>query len=273
MKNIFNYNKVVILLLISILLSGCAKTTYLRCSSDYRDKLNCNKNIAVFLPEVLANQIEATSSVKRLDSYEYILEEEIIESLIPKLQDKNYNVTLLDRKFLHNNKLLHYAIDLKDFYKESLVNIYKDRLLIPVKEAYQLDLDMEGAQQLKHLADNTKCGLILYVEFYATSRSNANQMTDLALSVLFRPLAVSMRSTGGHPFIDSSDNDFHEISTALVIIADAATSKVIWSNVYSEKYSMFDSMGSHADRSIDRKRLNNIFNQILKDLPEYGEGF
>ena len=130
--------RVILLSLVSVIFIGCASTTSVRHTGNYKSALEINKNLAVLPTEALVYETQVSGN-KRLYDFEYNIEGIIADQIIPILRDKGFNARLLTRKDLHDQKLHEQVLRLEDRFKEVDQKIYKQSYM-DEKLAFNIDL-------------------------------------------------------------------------------------------------------------------------------------
>ena len=245
-----------LIIILTFALSACgAKHTFVRSTPDYEHKLRTAKIAVLITPEVEVNTIDAFGKKDRQYDYEDRLENNIIETLIPQLEDKGFNakVQALSRKEVKEYQLSSSILKIKDSFNDVIKELYTNDGAWPEEKAFSVDKRVEGAIEFH---DKLNADLLIMVSLYSESKTSGAMTAEVAKHVLLS--AVGIRG----------NLDEMEKTRAKIAVIDSMTGKILWtnsigskSNIFSTSYDSF----SDADK-VDKERLTHLFDLALVDL-------
>jgi len=248
-----NFKNTFLLVILSLTLSGCAKTTMLRTATDYQHSLPKLRNVVVLPPIVEVNAIDAGGKAVRQHDYEYQLEQNITDVLVERLHAKGYAIKPVTKKAIHDFKLSRKVLAFQEEYQGQIDALYSP-LLWEEKKAFAIETFFKTDTQ--ELQNSINADAIMFVEYYGKSKTSGASAKDFAIG-LFVP-------SHGNAIEDSAEF----ISLRLAII-DPTTHKILWSNLAREGYGAFSSAFSNMSslEKVDKKRINKLLDTILDKLP------
>ena len=242
-----------ICLLLSI--SACTKTTFVRSAPDYTHSLVKARVTLILPPSAEVYQVDAMNKKIRMYDYEERLEDSIADTLIDKMYDKGYNVKLLSKAEIANNKISSHYIDTKDNFEDVVKILYKNGAW-KEKEAYSINQKIPSAVDLGKKAG---ADLLVIVNLYAESKTSGAMARDFTMQV-FTAALTGRANTG---------SDKSEFSTMRIAIIEVATGKVLWTHSVGSSNDMIGTtINSLSDNAkVDKKNLSKLFDTAFEDLP------
>lgn len=233
------------------MLSACSKTTTIRRHKDFQNHLSNSKQLAILPAAVHVVTVDALGKETRNYDYESQVEDIIIDILKPKLAEKNYRTTFLNRRKIHDNKLSPRVLAFREEYNKQITSLYS-AYSWEVEKAHNVDLLLE--KQLSDVAKLTESELVIFVEYSLRAKSSGACAKDFTLAVLSTALGAS-----------ASQEPAELVSLRLAII-DPRDGKFIWSNFSHTGYGTFSGLLT-SNKDYEAKRLKEIFTVLLEELP------
>lgn len=246
--------KLLPLLLMATLLSACAKTTSVRRHKDFHDQFSKVKTMTILPTAVEVVTVDAGGKITRNYEYEQLVEDVILDVLMPKLGQMGYNTKFLSRSEIHNNKLSRNVLAFREDYNAKIPGLYKT-LLWEEEKAYNVELFLKKpAKAVTALAGSD---LMIFVEYYLRAKTSGACTKDIALSVLSSAFVGSSRQ-----------QDPNELLSLRIAIIDPNTGQFVWSNFVTEGFGAFFGAFNKNAQKVETNRLKNIFDSLLKDFPD-----
>lgn len=235
--------RVILLALVSVIFIGCASTTSVRRTSNYKSALEINKNLAVLPTEALVYETQV-SGKKRLYDFEYNIEGIIADQIIPILRDKGFNARLLTRKDLHDQKLHEQVLRLEDRFKEVDQKIYK-QYYMDEKLAFNID---DSIGEVGFSAEmKSKIDLVVISKYSRTIKSSGSQALGLLMAAF------------------NQTTEPADVASLKIAIIELKTGKLIWANTATVINASFI---SSATKSEENKSIKEFILAVLKPLTE-----
>jgi len=247
-----------LLILVIVSTSACAKSTFVRSAPDYQATLQRSKLVLVLPPKVEVHTIDALGKKTKMYEYEDKLEVIITDTIIDKLREKNLNVRFLSRKEIHDMKLSHEIINLKDNFEDLTTDLYSSG---PWKEekAFAVDASIKGTSAIHQ---KLNADLIVMTDFSLSTKTSGAMATDLTKEILLGALSVM---AGGRANIRDEPAEIARMKLALI---DASSGKLLWMHSVGKDDDMIsttiDSMSD--SNKVDQERLNHLCDIAFKDL-------
>lgn len=252
MKNIFPKLGLIV---IAVMLSACSQKTTVRRHHDFHPYLSGAKNISVLPATVVAVNVESSGKTKRNYNYESMVEDVIIDVLRPKLMQKGYRVKFITRREIHEKKVSGKVLSFREQYNDKIAELYKEQEWSPDK-AHDIKTFMAPA---KELAEELETDLIILIEYNLRVKTRGACAKDVTIAI------VSNALFGVGPEVDPN-----ELLALRVAIINPNNGHLVWSNFGKEGYGAFSGMFSKDSKSLEKNRLNENFDTLLKELPKRG---
>lgn len=241
-----------LLLLVVISTSACAKTTFVRSAPDYQETLKRSKLVLVVPPEISVHTIDASGKKTKMYNYEDKLEDLVTDTIISKLSEKGFDVKLLSRKEIHNNKLSNDIINLKDNFVNLTTELYASG---PWKEdqAFSVEKSINGTAAIHK---KLNADLVVMSNFSLDSKTSGALAVDFTKRLLFGALGTS------------SDNGIAESALMKLAFIEASTGKLLWMHsVFKNESALSTTIDNMSDANkVDKEKLDTLCNASLKDL-------
>ncbi|RZI46308.1 hypothetical protein EDM53_04055 [Rickettsiales endosymbiont of Peranema trichophorum] len=240
----------VVILSALTLVVGCVapQTTERRQSSfNKRDLVTSGVNV---LP---TESVVKTTSLfggneQRMYEYEEYIENIITDEVRSAFKEKGYQVDVLSKGYLHQEKLSAQFLRLKENYASKMPELYS-QYLMPVEAAFSIKSNI-GQSTIK-FAEGKK--YLVICDYQMSSQTNGARVSGIALQVLT-----------GIRFTDQSDTFSMTIG-----IVDNETGDIVWTNTTNIAYGMFNGLmittNANAEEA-DRKHIKWIVGKILEPL-------
>lgn len=250
---ISNVYKLLQITTVSLLLAACGpKMTTIRNHAAYEKTITSSKNFVVLPPTVEVNLVDASGQFKRQHSYEYQLEDVIIDVLSEKLRQKNYAIKPASRRMIHDLKASKNILAFRENFQEKINKLYV-KALWPEEQAFAIEEEVNG--EIKDFRERTKADLIVFVEYFGKFKTKGASTKSIAGDIALAMLGVRKA------YKPEDDPEYIEIRVALV---DAKDYRILWSNKYGKGYSSWFRKDIEKE---DRKRLHQIFDVMLSSIP------
>lgn len=250
MKSFSNYAFLQKLLILSlVLLSACTKYTTVRHTADFDMESIKRANVALMPAEAEINLVEFGSGKKRLDDYEYNIEQVVKDVLLTSFHEQGFKISFLSRKDLHMKGLLKDYLRTKEALDELIVKLYKiDRM--PVDKAFQIT-DKVNRQVVHPFYEQNYQYLVfpLYGGHYAT---NGARMANYLLA----------------SFVGSAAAECSESQSLLLAIVNTQNGEIVWTNKAfncSSVYFSFEQIGA-SNEELDYKYVGKVAKANLSPL-------
>ena len=248
--------KFFLLILVIFTTSACASRTFVRSAPKYEHSLRQAKIAILLPPEVEVNSIDAFNKATRMYDYEDRVEFNIIDTLIPKIQEKGLNVKLLSRREIKDHKLSKDLLEIKDGFSDIISEFYSDG---PWKEekAFSINKSINGSREFYN---KLNADLLIVLGFYSANKTSGAMAKDFTANIALNIL------TGGRSNINMENAERSSVKLAII---DAPTGKVLWTHSIGSSSDMIStSVDSLSDvDKVDKKRLSMLFDTALNDLP------
>jgi hypothetical protein len=247
-------NKLLPLLLMATMLSACTKTTSVRHHKDFQNQLTKAKTLAILPASVEVVTVDASGKTTRNYDYEQLVEDVILDVLMPKLGKMGYNTKFLSRGEIHKNKLSRDVLNFREDYNGKIAQLYKT-VLLEEEKAHNVDLFLE--KPAKEVAKLSESDLVVFVEYYLRAKTSGACTKDIALSVLSSALIGSSRQ-----------QDPNELLSLRIAIINPYTGQFVWSNFTTEGFGSFFGAFNKNAQKVETDRLKDVFDTLLKKLPD-----
>ena len=138
--------KLFLLILVIFTTSACASRTFVRSAPKYEHSLRQAKIAILLPPEVEVNSIDAFNKATRMYDYEDRVEFNIIDTLIPKIQEKGFNVKVLSRREIKDYKLSKDLLEVKDGFNDVITELYSNGPWVEEK-AFAINKCIKGSNE------------------------------------------------------------------------------------------------------------------------------
>jgi hypothetical protein len=228
----------------------------LRTSPGYDVAIAQSQNLVILPPVVEVNIVDVGRKAKRQYDYEYQLEEHIVQVLVEKLRSRGYNIKPVSRREIHDLKISRKVLTFQEEYQDHINKLYAS-LLLDEKKAFATDASFSS--DLRDMKDSINADMLIFVEYVARNKTAAANSADFVISMAssFVP-GASQRD----PIEDAAE--FVSIRVALI---DVMNHKLLWANIARDGYSAMSGVFSSSLEKTDKKRLNQLFDELLKKLP------
>ena len=245
-----------LLILVIFTTSACASRTFVRSAPDYEHSLKKAKFTMLLTPKVRIHSIDAFNKSTRMYNYEDRVESNIIDTLIPKIQEKGFNVKVLSRREIKDYKLSKDLLEVKDGFNDVITELYSNGPWIEEK-AFAINKCIKGSNEFYN---KLKADLLIVLDFNSNSKTSGAMAKDLTAN-----LALSIL-TGGRSDINVDNVENTNVKIAII---EASTGKVLWTHSIGSSFDMIStSLDSLSDvDKVDKQRLSALFDTALNDLP------
>ncbi|MES2215517.1 MAG: hypothetical protein V4485_05870 [Pseudomonadota bacterium] len=237
-----------VIIFISLLLSGCAKTTSIRHSANYLDNLRGSKEIIILPPKVEINMVDTGGRRERMYDYEDHLAK-VVEQQAKEVMSKiGYRVKALHKKDLHEQKLMDHTMALTHTYDTAREELYGSVLW---KEDVAFSINKPLSPEVILLGSAVKGDIFLMIDYVGSIKTNGARAVAFAMSLL----------TGVGA--ENADN-----AAMIVGLIDAKTGAVIWSNIVSESHCVITSAVTNlsSQDKIEIARLDRMLERVFQPL-------
>jgi hypothetical protein len=235
-------------------LTSCGpKMTLMRQHKNYAELLASTNKVAIIPPQVEINQVDGSGKLERQYNYEYNLEDTIIDILSEKLRAKNYKIHIFSRKDIHNLKISGNMVALRENYQEVINGLYTPEIW-PEEKAFAVEARLNPNKEFN---DKVASDLVLFIEYFGRFKTKGAITKGVAANMALGLLGVQKA------YDIKDEPEYIEVRIALV---ENKNHHIIWSNKDARGYSSWFSSNKSIDKT-DRKRLNELFDAMLKSLP------
>lgn len=252
MKNL----KILIVAVMALTLSGCAKTTSVRTSTDFNNVLTASKSSMLLPPIVESKTIDAGGKITINEEHEYQIEQIVVDMLLEKLRAKGYKVQSLSKRNIHDMKISRNILSLQEEYIAKINSIYTP-FLQEEKTAFNTALLLENKLNIRKFIN---ADIIVFAEYYLKQQSSGAIFRDSVFSAIGS--YYGMQKTA-----DPVD-DAAESGSLRIALIDSSNNKLIWSNIARCGYGLLDS--AFAKKSwlkLETQRLKSLLDELLSPLP------
>lgn len=240
-----------ILVVISLFLSGCANQTMMRSHKSFEETMPRLKNVILLPPSVNVRLVDSGGGQgKKQYNYEDQLEGNITETLVEFLRAKNYKSRIVSRREIHNKKLSKNYSIFKDEFEFRMKSVYPTLLMDKEKA---MDMNILLKRDFNEIVLDKDYDFFLMIDYQARNKTGgANFLTALT------------------PGYKDPIEDAAESITIRATIIDAKNYRILWSNIVRDGFSALscalDNFSSND--KVDRKRLKNFYKVLFKALPD-----
>lgn len=242
--------KRILTLLAMFSLAACAEHTDIRHSADYASILDRASGVTAVPATARVVTSDVSGNEERMYDYEYTVEDQITQIMVPVLRERGYRVKELRKAEIKEKKLY----ELVDQVNKSFANAYP-KAYAPgtsdVKKAFALQLDL-GDSAIT-LAEKSGEEIVVLSKYNEVVKTNGARAKDMAMDILFGTHAGAVA----------------ESAVLTVAIVDLKHSKVLWiKNGYVARSVLGSAISGASDQNeILEKNIKNLVAQALKDLP------
>jgi hypothetical protein len=236
----------IILTFIAFVVSGCASQTSVRHSVHYTEPL-ATRNAAVLTPEVEVYTVSASGAKERMYDYESHLESVIKDRVVSALQEMNFRVTYLDRRDLHNKKLMDYAHGLRSNYNNATKEIYKS-MLLKQEEAFAITNNL-GANAVA-LGSATQKDILIMVDYFQEVKTAGAKALSFVKDLII--------NTGASANADTA--------SMIIGFIDAKSGAVLWTNMVMDIETVLSSNNFSSQSQVELNKINKMIQSSLKPL-------
>ncbi len=239
-----------LVLCLAIAVSGCGpKVTTIRHSVGYTDVLG-SRAVTVLPPELEVYTVSANGAKERMYDYETHLESVIKERVIAALEKMDFRVMYLDRRDMHDKKLMDYVHGMRSVYRETTNELYKPLLL---KEDLAFSVDKSIGPNAIELGNATNSRVFVMVDYLQHTKNNSSRALAFATALLLNAPHAT----------DDMDK-----SSMIIGFVDARSGKVLWMNMATsaEGDGIFGGNSLQARTKADIRKTDNILSILFKPL-------
>lgn len=240
-----NYSKFLLLVLVALMASACAKYTTVRHTIGYQDILLQQRDVVVLPTDSIVHTIDVANKKTRMYDYEFYIEGIINEEVTASLRNIGLSPKRLSRQEIFDQNLTTPVNRVRYNYEEA----YKELYAKPnweEKDAFVItnSIGSVGAE----IADKTNSKIIAIINHARLAQTNGAIARDAVISLL----------TG------SSNSAPSDLSSMNIAFIELKTGNIIWTNNGSVPRSIFTKAPSNQE--LDRKEMKKLISTTLKPL-------
>lgn len=230
------------------LTSACGYTS-VRSAPNFESTLlertRSRQNVMAALPPEIVVVEHSMNGSKRMDQYEYGLENIAPGQVVAVLQQKGYYPRNVQRRALHDAGQMRTYSDVRQVYSEKVKALYAQ----PMKEEVAFNTRVNLGDKAVALGTAAGSDVLVFIDYSGDVASSGKQIMDTAMGVLF----------GAHQYYPS---------TLTVALVDAKTGELLWSNQSIDPNGISIKRNAEAQQTEDYKHMHEMAEKLFSELPD-----